>query len=144
MSLLTGEWSMVADGHDGVLHIEYIDPPGLLDTHLVIPGLGLGTGGDPFVDHEVGYWDEGSQTIILHYVSMAQPGTSPHLGNIFTFKGCQFSTPHEASPGQDIVWTLAGLFEMGHGRTIVDSSAVTVPNARRSCFGWYATKTQTI
>ena len=140
MPLLTGTWTIVADGHEGTLHINSVAPTGEVNFALVIPGF-AGTGGNDF---NSGYWDESSQTITLHITKYdlgpIDPGPGiPNFYASFAFEGCQFPMPAQPLPGQDVVWTLVGHFNM-----IGSGPGGPTPSARRHRFGWRATLNQTL
>jgi hypothetical protein len=129
MSLKIGEWKMNENGVEAALQINNVNP----DNGEVTGSIGG-------VGEFVGVWDETSRTITLACpVSfVALPVGAPPLPPPRVYKGFLFSTPRNAAPGQDVVWTLAGFVQF----TDVASAVGVGGNARRTVFGWFAQITE--
>jgi hypothetical protein len=129
MSLKLGEWKMNDNGVEGTFHIVNVNPNSG-EVAGTIDGVG----------EFVGVWDETSRTITLACpVSFAGlPVGAPPLPPQRVYKGFLFSTPRNPTPGQDVVWTLAGFVQF----TDVGSAVNMGGNARRTVFGWFAQITE--
>jgi hypothetical protein len=117
MTLRNGAWNMNNNGQQATLNITNVADTGLVDGNMLTGALS-------------GLWDETSRTLSFLYVD-------EHLVPWF-YKGFLFSTPQSPTPGQDVVWTLSGSFQITHFSTLTSLGG----NARRSVFGWYAQVTE--
>ena len=131
MSLKLGSWKVNVNGVEGNLGFDSLDQQNVL--------LGqLGLGAVPAVDIQ-GFWDETARSILFSPISIEQAIQGPLQVPIpVQFKGFLFSTPTTPEPGQDILWTLTGYYQV--------SSATNLPmiigQARRNTFGWFAQITE--
>ena len=155
MALLTGEWKIVADGHQGTLIVEGVTATGELQFRLRVPGLDVPPESSQCLTLSRGYWDEGSQSITLHVTNIEVVGVDLSsftatggrvafgFRDSLIFRGHQFPTPRESVAPQDIVWTLVGGFSLARDEAWARPGG-TRSNARRSQFGWYATISQAL
>jgi hypothetical protein len=130
MPLKIGEWKMNENGVEATLYINSVNP----DNGEVLGSIGGAVG------PVVGIWDETSRAITLaHPISLVPlPVGEPPLPPPRVYKGFLFSTPRNAAPGQDVVWTLAGFVQSIDVGTAVGMGG----NARRTVFGWFAQITE--
>lgn len=122
---------MIANGHEGTLIINFVQPNGEVSFMLTVNSLGLGPQQVQAIARR-GFWDEAAQAITLQIVETS----GPNDGRAITFEGWQFQMPVAAVPGQDVTWHLTGVF------TSIGPQGLS--NARRQRFGWHATQTQTL
>ena len=131
MSLKIGVWKMNQNGVEATLNINVLDPEtGVVSLASPVfaqqPGAGQAA---------LGLWDETSRTISFWGPLTVEHGAprSPRF-----YKGFLFSTPATPTPGQDVVWTLAGFVQ------VLDLGAAQEMggNARRNVFGWFAQITE--
>lgn|SRR5262245_55984951 len=118
MSLKTGDWKMNANGIERLLTISGVDPKGAVSGTLGLPIFGL--------------WDETSRTLTFGY-----PAGVSYPPQHF-YKGFLFSTPPTPTPGVDVLWTLAGYFQVCDLQTAEAHGG----NVRRNIFGWFAQITE--
>ena len=123
MTLPSGAWAMNANGVQSVFRVLQVGAGGAVQAAL---------GDNPIV----GVWDETSR--ILNFTPLDQSQPIPDVPQPLHFRGHLFSTPADPEPGQDVVWTLAGYFQ------VTDIGRLSgIGNARRSTFGWFAQITET-
>jgi hypothetical protein len=122
MPLQLGNWRINSNGFEGNLVIESVSAAG-----AVTGSLNTLTG-----NRIIGFWEESSQE--LTFSPIAEGGKGMILP-VF-YKGYLFSTPAGPQPGQDVVCTLTGFFQL------IDDAGVLIPiqnvNAKRNIFGWHA------
>jgi hypothetical protein len=137
MPLLTGDWSLVAEGFEGTLVIQSVSASGVLGFLISARPLGLG---NPVSEFRTGFWDESSQAMTLQVVTFTLREDGQFAGHNaqFSFEGCLFRTPAQAGPAEDVLWTLQGLFSM------TGAASGFAPTSRRHRFGWNATLKQTL
>jgi hypothetical protein len=129
MSLKTGDWKMNDNGSERTLRITSIDSSG------TVSGGVLGGLPPPVVTSIAGIWDETSRTLTFECpwalgLALLDP---PRF-----YKGFLFSTPRSPVPGEDIIWTLAGYFQVCDVKNAADNGG----NVRRDTFGWFAQITE--
>jgi len=128
MPLLPGVWAVNVNGMRGELSLDTPSPQG------DVTGTLLGQRID-------GFWNESSQRITFSVMQDNLPvGVLPPVR---VYQGYLFSTPPLSPPGQDVLWTLAGVVTAGVSR--VNLAAVNdgiTPTTRRHEFGWFAQITQ--
>jgi hypothetical protein len=83
----------------------------------------------------VGCYDEASRRIVI--TPSLQPPQDELFRRIPVLEGYLFSDPIRPTPGQDVIWTIAGTF----------ISLFTIPmdlgqSFKRNVFGWYAQTTE--
>jgi hypothetical protein len=137
MPLLTGQWSIIANGREGTLNIGNVSATGIVGFNMDIAQVVNVALPPNHFQHRVGFWDESSQSITLHLENYQNlPNVPFPFIDSFLFEGCQFQMPAQPAPGQDVTWNLAGLFTVFGGSL--------QPNSRRHRFGWRASYTQAL
>lgn len=128
MPLPLGEWKINSNGLEGTLLITGVSPEGLVSGSLnVVIGA----------DGITGFWDETAHELTFALIPGGFPPEDPNPPTLPIFyKGFLYNTPPAPLPGQDIVWTLAGFFQL-----VDTSGTILIPgkaHARRNVFGWFA------
>jgi hypothetical protein len=130
MSLKLGIWKINVNGGESNLALTSVDQNGVVAGQLDITEI-------------AGLWDEASRTLTFGVKPPHPPGDLPAGFNALAimpslYKGFLFSTPRNAGPGQDILWTLAGFVEVAEFSAATQNGG----NARRTTFGWFAQTTE--
>lgn len=125
MSLKLGTWKLNANGFETTLDINSVNESGAVQGTM-----GSWTGGAPL--NFIGIWDDTERSISFFPSLPAPSPASVH------YRGFLLSTPTEPQPGQDVLWTLTGFFD------VADPTAPGIyqANARRHIFGWFAQITE--
>src|SRR4051794_26255111 len=105
MSLKIGVWKMNQNGVEATLNIIGLDP-GTGAVSLVSAAFGQLAG----AGQGLGLWDETSRTISFWGPLAVGPNVQALPPRFY--KGFLFSTPATPTPGQDVVWTLAGFVQV--------------------------------
>ena len=122
MPLPTGTWKAIVNGAETALSTATPNAQGQF-------------GGTLFGTAVSGFWDESSQKMTFTYVTV---GGAPETA---VFEGHLFRTPPDPGPGQDVVASLAGTFQM----TVAGSgNKLPVATARRNTFAWLAQITEVL
>ncbi len=130
MPLVTGTWTINANGAEGDLIIVALNPDGS------ISGTVFGTAFS-------GFWNETGQSIFFEsMMPIVITADGLIVGGVgrAQFTGYLFSTQPSPPVGSDIKWTLCG-----HLSTPATNGLfVAQPNSHRTVFGWFANVTQVV
>ena len=128
MSLKLGEWKLNVNGYEGTLSIQSVNNSGAVQGVMFSSREGA--------LNFTGIWDDTAR-IISFGPLLAPAGTAGTDIREF-YQGFLFSTPAIPEPGQDILWTLSGFFEVADPLRL----GIYQANARRHTFGWFAQITE--
>jgi len=125
MPLPVGSWQINLNGESGVLVVGSVDAATGTVAGNVFSRMTLR-----------GTWNEASQCLTFALFRETDAGGQQLLP--YFFKGFLFSTPAQPTPGQDLLFTLAGSVVNAGGPDQLPVNA----SARRNEFGWFAQFTQ--
>jgi hypothetical protein len=127
MSLKLGKWKVNVNGAEGDLILDSLDQQNVLSGQMVLDAM--------LAIMIQGFWDDTARTILFNVLQPLNPGQLNALITLpVQFKGFLLSTPTTPEPGQDILWTLTGFYQVS-GETNISTFR---GQARRNTFGWFA------
>jgi hypothetical protein len=131
MALILGSWKINIDGFEDVLEIQSVSADGRVEGLL-------------FNGPCHGFWNEAAQELVL--CRALDVSTLAGLGaEVAVLRGHLFGTPREPPPGQDVMWTLAGILQVTPPFTPTKKLGTKFSGTnRRNEFGWFAQLNQVI
>ncbi len=136
MPLLMGDWTFFYDAGVGTLSLSGLDASGrfscVADIGTVTALANIGLPASPM--DSFGFWNESGQEINFSI----RAGTANATILVVLFSG-YLLRPAAPSPGQDVIWRLAGYYQRGSA-DVVAGVPMLLPqeNLRKVQFGWQA------